>query len=377
MAASTPITLAVVGFSGRIGVRHAQYVLDNPNTKLIALVDPGPTAAEVAAKMSPATPFFKTVGEMLSTLGDQKPQAAIVCVPNNLHVPVAKEIVAAGIHILVEKPLCDSIEDGKSLIEDVRKNGVKLLVGHHKRFNSYIMATKKVLDSGSLGDITAVSALWTGYKPDDYYTVAWRRSKSHGGGVVLNNFVHDIDLLHYFFGPTIRVHAEKSITRRKHEGQDPDDLAEEGLALTLKFASGVVGTFTISDCVASPHNFESGAGDDPGLPQTWFNEADKQEVDVYRIFGTEATLSVPDMTRWSFGDKKKSWESVLTKEKLPVDNDGRWPFERRLDHFVRVVRGEEEPNCNGEDGLLAVMVCDAVRNALDSETGTVMVPAIR
>ena len=120
-----------------------------------------------------------------------------------------------------------------------------------------------------------MSALWTGYGPDDYYAIPWRRSKSQGGGVVLNNFVHDIDLLHYFFRPTVRVHAEQTMTRRKHEGQDPNDQAEEGLVMTLRFASGVVGTFTTSDCVASPHNFQSGAGDDPGLPQTLFNEAEK------------------------------------------------------------------------------------------------------
>ena len=63
------------------------------------------------------------------------------------------------------------------------------------------------------------------------------------------------------------------------------------------------------------------------------------------------------MTLWSFGDQKKSWESVLSKQKMPADNNGKLPFERRLDHFVRVVRRQEEPNCTGEDGLLAVMVC--------------------
>jgi predicted dehydrogenase len=90
---------------------------------------------------------------------------------------------------LVEKPLTDSIDDGKSLLEAVEEHGVKLLVGHHKRFNHYTMATKKILDSGVLGDITAVSALWMGYKSDEYYEVPWRRSKSQGGGVILNNFV--------------------------------------------------------------------------------------------------------------------------------------------------------------------------------------------
>ena len=187
--AAAPVTIAIAGFSGRIGVRHTQHVLDSSETDLIALIDPGPNAANVAAKMAPSVPFFKTVTEMLSNLGDRKPHAAIVCVPNNLHVPVAKELVAAGIDILVEKPLTDSIDDGKSLLEDVEKHGVKLLVGHHKRFNFYSIATKTILDSGILGDITAVSALWMGYKSDEYYDVPWRRSKSQGGGVILNNFV--------------------------------------------------------------------------------------------------------------------------------------------------------------------------------------------
>ena len=106
----------------------------------------------------------------------------------------------------------------------------------------------------------------------------------------------DVDLLHYFCGPTTRIHAEKSVTRRKHEGQDPNDQAEEGVALTLRFASGVIGTFILSDTVASPYNSESATGDDPTLPQTWFNQDEKQEVDVYRFFGTEGTLSVPDMS---------------------------------------------------------------------------------
>lgn len=193
----------------------------------------------------------------------------------------------------------------------------------------------------------------------------------------MNNFVHDIDLLHYFLGPTVRVHAEKTLTRRTHEGRNEGDQAEEGAALTLRFASGVVGTFVMSDTVASPHNFESAAGDDPGLPQTWFDKNARQEVDVYRIFGTAATLSIPDMTLWSFGDQKKSWESVLTRQKADAESDGRWPFERRLDHFVRVVRREEEPNCTGKDGLLAVMVCDAVRKALESESGTIDIPLLR
>ena len=115
--AGTPVTVAIAGFSGRIVVRHTHHVLDNSDTNLIALIDPGPDAANVAAKMAPSVPFFKTVTDMFSTLAERKPQGAIVCVPNNLHVPVAKEFVAAGIDLWVEKPLTDSIDDGSNSLK--------------------------------------------------------------------------------------------------------------------------------------------------------------------------------------------------------------------------------------------------------------------
>lgn len=138
---------------------------------LAALIDPDPSASETATSLSQRTPFYATVAEMLNGLAYTKPDAAIVCVPNNLHVPVAKELAAAKIDILVEKPLCDTQEAGRALLEEAKRDGVKLLVGHHKRFNHYVMAAKQALDSGALGDITAMSAMWTGYKPDSYYTV--------------------------------------------------------------------------------------------------------------------------------------------------------------------------------------------------------------
>lgn len=92
MVTKRPVRIAIAGFSGRIGVRHTQYVLDHQEAELAALIDPGPGAWEVAAQLSPQTPFFKTVAEMLSALNgsDSKPEAAIICVPNNLHVQVAK-----------------------------------------------------------------------------------------------------------------------------------------------------------------------------------------------------------------------------------------------------------------------------------------------
>ncbi|KPM35417.1 hypothetical protein AK830_g11165 [Neonectria ditissima] len=136
--------------------------------------------------------------------------------------------------------------------------------------------------------------------------------------------IHEVDLLHYLFGPITRVHAEKTISQRGFD-------AEEGAALTLRFKSGAVGSFLVSDSLPSPYSFEAGTGENPLIPESG--------QDFYRVFGTDASLSVPDMTTWSYAGGQKTWSAELVRDKVPVP-DG-VPFELQLGHFVRVVRGLE------------------------------------
>ena len=359
---SETITIVVIGGSGMIGKRHVTHVVKNSSTQLFGIVDPSPAGRDVADLYS--TTYFPSMGDLLKS--KCLPDAAIVCTPNHTHVPISIQLVEAGIHVLVEKPISISVSSAESLIEKANAHNVHLLVGHHRRFNPYILAAKKVVDSGELGDVLAVSALWTAFKPPSYFeseALQWRSSRANGGGVVLINMIHEIDLMHYFFGPIIRVHAEKTQSKRPIHDKNQDDAVEEGAAVTLKFSSGVVGTFIISDHVASPHHFESGTGENPMMPKTG--------MDVYRIFGTRGTLSVPDMVIWTYGSQLPTWTAAMEKEIADVPNLGVAPFDMQLAHFVRVVRGQEKPSCSGEDGLLALQVCEAIRDALESEGGTV------
>ena len=163
--------------------------------------------------------------------------------------------------------------------------------------------------------------------------------------------------MHYLFGPVTRVHAEKTLSRR---AQDADS-AEEGAAITIRFVSGVVGTFVLSDSVASPHSFEGGTGENPMLAKTG--------ADVYRIFGAQGTLSVPDMVLSTYESGKAGWEQSMNVRKVKVENIHVAPFDSQLDHFVKVCRGEAKPSCTGEEGLRALVVCEAIRRALDMGGG--------
>jgi predicted dehydrogenase len=238
---------------------------------------------------------------------------------------------------------------------------LKLLVGHHRRFNKYIVSAKSILSSPKIdiGQALAVSGLWTIYKPPEYFQppTDWRRQPDSGGPILIN-LIHEIDLLHHLIGPIVRVQAERGPDLTAVRGTEHK--AESGAAITLLFANGAVGTFLIMDNAPSPFNFESGTGENPIIPHTG--------LDFYRIFCSNGVLSVPDMRIWRYRtDKgaKKSWTEPLSEERFDVP-DVKMPFELQVAHFVRVIRGEEEPSCSGEEGLRALIVCQAVKQALET-----------
>lgn len=340
------LRFAVIGV-GLIGPRHARTVAENPDTDLVAIVDPMPAGATLSKELNCA--YYKSVAELL--LSPHKPDAAIVCTPNHTHVPVSEELALGGVHVLVEKPISTDITSGRRLVQSFEAASAKALVGHHRRFNPYMVAAKEIVASGSLGRVVAVNGLWTLCKPPSYFEVPteWRQTAT--GGVVLINMIHEVDLLHYLFGPITTVHAEKMASQRGFD-------AEEGAALTLRFKSGVVGSFIVADNVPSPYNFESGTGENPLIPKTG--------QDFYRVFGTDATLSIPDMTVWSYRGKEKTWHQNLVQDSHPVQ--AAVPFKLQLEHFVRVIKGEEEPSCTPQAGLGALIVCEAIKRALDANT---------
>ncbi|KAL0930682.1 quinate utilization oxidoreductase [Colletotrichum truncatum] len=343
---ASKVRFAVIG-AGLIGPRHARTVAQSADAILVAIVDPAPSGHDLASELNVA--HYASVDELLQS--PDSPEAAIVCTPNHTHVQVSKRLSSSGVHVLVEKPVSSDIATGLELVEHLRTAGVKALVGHHRRFNPVIESVAKTLSEESLGKVIAINGVWTLYKPSEYFEAptAWRQGKD--GGVILINMIHEVDILHYLLGPIVRVYAEKTMSERGHE-------AEEGAALTLRFKSGVVGTFLISDNVPSPYNFEAGTGENPLIPKTG--------QPFYTIFGTNGTLSVPDMGIWSYRDTKKSWHSTMTRDEKPCSDEV--PFEQQLRHFCRVIRQDELPRCSVQAGLAALVVCQAIKESLETNT---------
>jgi predicted dehydrogenase len=111
MPPSNTIKIAIVG-TGLIGPRHGDAVLSVPEAELACIVDPNPAAQAVADKLK--CPLYPSVGSMLASTS--KPDAALVCTPNHTHVPIAKELLEAGLHVLCEKPISVDVASGRELV---------------------------------------------------------------------------------------------------------------------------------------------------------------------------------------------------------------------------------------------------------------------
>lgn len=368
MPETLKVRIALVG-GGTIAPLHAEYLMSSPTCELVAIVDPYTPGCALASTLS--LPHFESVTALLTSL-QEPPEAYVICVPSSLHVSIATDVIhrAQPKALLIEKPFSTDSQSGAELLALAKNRGCKILVGHHRRFNPLLSTTRSAIKGGKLGEITAISGLWTAKKDDGYFASAnWRASRSAGGGPIWTNFVHDIDALHFLTGARItRVWAINTTARRKHEGMAAGDIVEEGAAIMAQFSNGVVGTFLVSDNVASPYGWESATGDNPLYPKA------EAPVDIYRILGTKGTVVVPENTLWAYdpetadrSNQEIGWKIPMTRIELPVAQGV--PFQKQAEHLAGVVRGLEDPLCSAEDGLAAVSVCEAIVAALKAKDG--------
>ena len=363
------VPVALVG-GGTIAPQHAKYLLSSPTCQLVGIIDPFPPGQELAKTLS--IPHYSHVSELLSK-GATKPEAYVVCVPSGLHVQVSTELLhtATPKAILVEKPFSTDSSSGAQLLALAAAKSCTIAVGHHRRFHPAVAAAKATLAAGALGALTAVSGVWTCRKNPSYYTAApWRVSRAAGGGPIWTNFVHDVDLLHYLVGAHVsRVWATNTARRRHHATQKPDDKVEEGAAVMLQFANGVVGSFVVCDNVASPYGWEAASRE-----ARYIYAGAPVNVDTYRLFGTQGTLTVPDGNLWTYKTEEAEKRGLEVGWNIPMHRDvvekgEEVPFQQQVEHLARLVRGLEAPVCPGADGLAVVKVCEAIIEALDTADG--------
>ncbi len=331
------VTIAVVG-AGLFGRKHIETMKQEPACRLAAIADPTPEAEAYARELG--VPCFRDYGEMLDRL---RPQATIIATPNVLHVPVGLACAERGVHMLVEKPIADSVPAAMQLAEAAERAGVALLVGHHRRHNPIIEKAREVVQGGRIGRVTAISAQWMLLKARAYFDAVHRRSP--GAGPVLTNAVHDIDDLRFICGEIVSVQAMTSNAVRQYP-------VEDTAAILLRFANGALGTLTVSDTAVAPWSWELTSGENPFYP--------RNDENCYLISGTEGALAVPKLELWRYGEEQ-GWGASLSRERLNVDAAD--PLVRQIRHFCAVVRGEAAPTITGRDAVRTLLAVQAVFEA--------------
>lgn len=339
--------IALLG-AGLIGREHASLLSRHPEIELVAIADPAPAGADLAAGLG--AQHFVEYDEML---GATRPDGVIVALPNELHLPAGLACIEHAVPCLMEKPVAASVEAGLRLASASEQAGVPVLVGHQRRHSPDLREARRIVREGLLGDLVAVSGMCLVDKPDDYFRAEWRRQP--GGGPILINLIHDIDALRFVCGEIRSVRAFVSNRVRQFA-------VEDTASLCLQFENGALGTFVLSDAVASPWSWDMTSNQALYFPH--------QPGAHLFLGGRRASLSVSDMQLWRHPNEGEHWQHPFVRQFMPGERVS--AYLAQLDHFLAVVRGETKPVIDARDATTSLAATLAVaRAAAEDRTVTV------
>ncbi len=327
--------LALLG-AGLIGREHARLIEAQPGAELAGIADTSPAAQDHAASLG-----LQLHTEYGAMLDEVRPDGAIVALPNQLHVPAALACIERRIPCLVEKPVADTIEAAQRLVAASEQAGVAVLVGHHRRHSPDIKEARRIVHEGQLGELVAVNGMCWFDKPGGYFEAEWRRTE--GGGPLLINLIHDIDTLRFICG---EIESVRALTSNAVRGFAVEDTA----SVAIRFESGVLGTFSISDAVASPWSWEFTSAQALYFPH--------QPGAYLFLGGRKASLSVSDMYLWRHAAPGGHWQDPLVREHRPLDSSR--AYVNQLEHFLAVIAGTAAPAISARDGMLTLAATLAV-----------------
>lgn len=196
------VKIGIVGL-GQMGKKYAQALLSGqvPSAKLSAVCVNGPSKiAQVKTTLGDQIAYF---GDFEDFITSSVVDAVIIATPNQTHFAMAQAALLAGKHVLLEKPVSLNLAEGYDLVALATQKGLTFSVMHHLRFNPQIQALKALLDTQTIGQIQRVH--WDNlryYRPQSYYqSLSWTGTwAKDGGGLLLNQAIHELDLLNFLFG---------------------------------------------------------------------------------------------------------------------------------------------------------------------------------
>jgi len=231
------LRFAIVGF-GNIGRRHAEHILHNEHTALVAVCDKNPHAL---THVPIGVPSYHDLGDLLLT---QRFDVLCVCTPNYLHEAHTIAGLEAGVHTVVEKPMALSVAECNRMIAAAEAAGKTIFAVKQNRYNPPVQEVKRLLSTDSLGRIflIQVNCFWN--RSDAYYAESdWRGKQLKDGGCLFTQFSHFVDILYYLNGPIAEASGRVHNYAHIHNTE-----VEDTGSFTLKAVNGAIINFNFTTC---------------------------------------------------------------------------------------------------------------------------------
>jgi predicted dehydrogenase len=331
---------AIVG-CGMIARFHARALAEVPGARIAALVSRNlDNAKKLAADLNLDCPITT---ELNAALSRPDVQAVIVTTPSGAHLEPAVAAANAGKHVVVEKPLEITAERCDRIIEACDRNGVQLCTIFPSRFGDANVALKAAVEAGRFGRLTLAETTCKWQRPQSYYDQGgWKGTQAlDGGGALMNQAIHNVDLLLWLMGPV--THVTGFTATLAHERIEVEDTA----VACLRFANGALGVIQATTSVY------------PGLPKT---------IAVHGDHGT-AVIEQDGVLRWDFTPETAEDRAVKERFARKVGASGgasdpaaisHQGHARQLADFVRAVQGGVKPFVDGREGRRSVEVIEAI-----------------
>ncbi len=324
--------LGIIG-GGNISVTHARAANQIDGLKIAAVYGSNSEKCAALSKEYGATAYT----DFTSFLKHRPLDLVAVGSPSGLHAEQGIAAARNGLHVLVEKPIDISTERADALIAECERARVKLGVFFQDRVAPEICNLKRAIDGGELGNLILASARVKWYRPPDYYSNSrWRGTWAlDGGGALINQGIHTIDLLLWLLGDIKQVSAMAKTARHNIE-------AEDTLVATMEFSNGALGTFEATTSVYPGYSRRLEAS---GTNGTIILEQD-------RI--VSADLCDPSSELLASGRKVADVSSTS-----PVVSEFNG-HKRIIEDFLRAIETDDTPRCSGREGRRSVAVVQAM-----------------
>lgn len=338
--------ICIVG-GGMIAGFHLKALAEIPGTKVTAVVDSVPAALERFAAANKLTCKLHTA--LAPALEQKDVDVVIVSTPSGAHMDSAVAAANAGKHVVVEKPLEITPERCDRIIDACDRNKVKLCTIFPSRFADANMAMKKAVDAGRFGRLTLGETTCKWWRSQEYYDKGgWRGTKAlDGGGAMMNQAIHNVDLLLWMMGPATHVSAFTGLLA--HERIEVEDTA----VACLRFKSGALG---VIQATTSVH---------PGYPKT---------IAIHGNKGS-AVIEQEDILRWDFNPEAPEDKDIRAKfaQKVGASGGASDPsaisheyHRRQLADFFKAIESGTAPLVDGREGRKAVHTIVSIYKSADT-----------